>query len=362
MPVFLDFISKEYYMSNSSIFSKFTNLYELSKTLRFELKPTPETKSLADVIKEDKEIDRLYREEMKPMFDEMHAKFIIASLRKVILDTKLLEALELNYKRLKILTKNRKGNDSEIKELQDINKKIEQELRNKVVESYNLVGAEWKKQYLDEKIKFDGYMLLTKECSLDILAQQKVEKMEIIKKFDRFFTYFSGFNQNRSNYYSSEAKETAISYRIINENLLRFFDNREIFFVSLEKMPELKEYENVFSLEKYQNYLTQEAIENFNKNVIGEINSKINLFHQHNKEVFKRLPVLNILYKQIGLGEKTFNIFQIKKGEEWQQLQNLFEDQNSTIKVFGHEVFLLEAIKENCNKFFDNFRFTFAEF
>lgn len=36
------------------IWDSFTNQYSLSKTLRFELKPTSDTKSLADVIKKDK--------------------------------------------------------------------------------------------------------------------------------------------------------------------------------------------------------------------------------------------------------------------------------------------------------------------
>jgi hypothetical protein len=35
-------------MQKESSFENFTNLYELSKTLRFELKPFPETKSFLE--------------------------------------------------------------------------------------------------------------------------------------------------------------------------------------------------------------------------------------------------------------------------------------------------------------------------
>lgn len=80
--------------NNKSIFDGFTNLYALQKTLRFELKPHPKTKSLIEVIKKDKEIDRLYHEEMKPIFDELHEKFINEALKEISLPSLDLEKLE----------------------------------------------------------------------------------------------------------------------------------------------------------------------------------------------------------------------------------------------------------------------------
>ncbi|MDR1987441.1 MAG: hypothetical protein LBQ24_01385 [Candidatus Peribacteria bacterium] len=46
---------------------------------------------------------------------------------------------------------------------------------------------------------------------------------------EKFFTYFSGFNQNRENYYSADDKSTAVSNRIVNENLPKFVDNILLF-------------------------------------------------------------------------------------------------------------------------------------
>ena len=42
---------------------------------------------------------------------------------------------------------------------------------------------------------------------------------------NKFFTYFSGFNQNRENYYSADDKATSVSNRIIGDNLPKFVDN-----------------------------------------------------------------------------------------------------------------------------------------
>src|SRR3989339_318493 len=82
-------------------FDQFTNLYELSKTLKFELQPVPETLELLDngegknLIQLDKEIDLLYETSMKPLFDNLHEKFINDSLSLVNIDVRKLEDLRV---------------------------------------------------------------------------------------------------------------------------------------------------------------------------------------------------------------------------------------------------------------------------
>lgn len=56
-----------------------------------------------------------------------------------------------------------------------------------------------------------------------------LEKLALIRRFGNFFTYFTGFNQNRENYYTTDEKATAVAYRAINENLLTFANNCELF-------------------------------------------------------------------------------------------------------------------------------------
>jgi len=65
-------------MTTKNSFAGFTNLYELSKTLRFELKPVGETEKLLSenqVFLTDKIRQNKY-EEIKPFLDEFHLDFI----------------------------------------------------------------------------------------------------------------------------------------------------------------------------------------------------------------------------------------------------------------------------------------------
>ena len=66
------------------------------------------------------------------------------------------------------------------------------------------------------------------------------EERTLIKEFKDFTTYFKGFYENRENMYSAEDKSTAISHRIIHENLPKFVDNINA-FSKIILIPELRE-------------------------------------------------------------------------------------------------------------------------
>jgi len=75
-------------------YSQFTNLYSLTKTLKFELKPTEDTRKLLEkhsIINKDKKIDELYHSEMKPIFDDLHKKYIKESLLNLNLEVETLQ-------------------------------------------------------------------------------------------------------------------------------------------------------------------------------------------------------------------------------------------------------------------------------
>lgn len=153
-------------------FADFTNLYALTKTLRFELKPHPLTKSLIEVIKEDKEIDRLYNEEMKPMLDTLHEKFITEALKDVVFSINDLEQLEEYLNELKDLKqkikslnkdkeKNKKAISSVRKAMKELENgrsgkipKLQTDLRAVIVSQFNEVGSSWKKIYEKKGVKF----------------------------------------------------------------------------------------------------------------------------------------------------------------------------------------------------------------
>lgn len=369
----------------SSPFDSFTNLYSLSKTLRFELKPTPETEELLKKtnlqgrtpVQSDQEIDELYHKEMKPLFDQLHEKFITQALSNLKFDAGQLQSLEKNYLELKRLNKEKKNNASEIKKLTDANTgkipRLEKELRELIVKQFNKLGEEWKAKYPHIKLDDKGYKILTNAKILQVLLTLYPEKSNFIKKFERFFTYFSSFNQNRENYYTYDAKATGVADRIINTNLPIFFDNKQKFEKIIGKVPALKKYERYFELENYQNYFIQGDIDDFNENIIGKINSDKNLFCQQentkpeNKNSKLYLPNLNRLQKQIGCKTKQQRE-QEKKGESiypkclekvglgfqitqdqgkyqvWEALEYLTKELKSKIK----------KVRENYQNFFNN--------
>lgn len=339
-----------------SIWDSFINKYSLSKTLRFELKPTPETKSLVDIIKKDKELARLYKEEMKPMLDDLHEKFIAESLNQVKFDTYHLKTFDENLQKLRELNKNRRESQSIIKELEDSNKALGLLLKKTIEKSYNNTSVIWVNKYFKssaKKVNFSSYEILTKECVLSILEQENQGKAREIKEFKGFFTYFVGFNQNRENYYTNKGKATEVSYRLVDENLIRFLNNRFNFQILLDEISELNEFKSHFDLENYNNVLTQEKIDYFNEKVVGKINLEVNQYCHNNKA---KLPKLKILYKQIGSSKSKKEIFEIDKGEEWQKLQELIEKQQPLVmaidKLFNN--FFSDTTKYDLEKIFLN--------
>jgi len=321
-----------------NLFSEFTNLYSLSKTLRFELKPVSETEELLKKtnlqgktpIQVDQEIDELYHKEMKPLFDKLHEKFISEALTKVTFKITDLEQLEKKYLELKSLNKDKKNNSAKIKKLID-NKtgeipKLENRLREIIVEQFDKLGEAWKEKYREINLNDVGSKILTNAKILDVLLILYPEKSEFIEKFQGFFTYFSGFNQNRENYYTKDSKVTGVANRIINKNYFTFLENKQKFKEIVKKIPDLIKYKRYFELENYQNYLTQEGIENYNEIIGGIIlengekqqgvNEKVNLFCQQENQNFPKsdkkifLPHLVKLQKQIGCRTKQ------QKGQE----------------------------------------------
>ena len=83
--------------------------------------------------------------------------------------------------------------------------------------------------------------------------------------------------------YSEEAKSTAISFRLINQNLIKFIDNILVYkkvsqtlpsdmlsniYIDFKAIINTSSLEEFFSINNYNNILTQKQIEIFNA-VIG---------------------------------------------------------------------------------------------
>ena len=348
--------------NNKSVFDEFTGKYSLSKTLRFELKPVPRTlehmrkhleydKKLQTFLK-DQRIEDAYQV-LKPLVDELHEEFITDSLQsetarkigfsKYVNKKSELVKLQIKLKKLE----NQKKNNHEIdnRELKDLEKKVstaskdlesyEKNYRNQLGECFIKAGDFWKK---DKYPKYDwkkgstaasGSAILSSQDLLKLIGDknEKNEKIQnVLKVFEGFFTYLSGFNQNRENYYETKKEaSTAVATRIVHENLPKFCDNSIIYasrkeeylraydilkdlgreLVDRDQVPLNPISAEIFEDNYFNKCLSQAEIEEYN-NKIGKANFLINLYNQSKKngKNFSKLKSFKTLYKQIGCGKK----------------------------------------------------------
>lgn len=344
-------------------FDDFTNLYSLSKTLRFELRPVGKTiENMREHLRydeylqtflADQEIEDAYQA-LKPLFDSSHEEFITDSLESEI--AKNIDFSE--YLKIYRDKKNLKEKDFE---------SHEKLLRNQLGETYTEAGEIWKtKKYLNYQWKkgskiANGSDILSCQDILKLIKglypeDEKLKKI-VEKTFKGFFTYFSGFNQNRENYYETgKEASTAVATRIVHENLPKFCDNI-LFFENRQEeyknaygiLQELgrsladKEGKALFSISAdifqvtyFNKCLSQKQIEQYNEK-IGNANFLINLYNQAKREEvgFVKLSSFKKLYKQIGCGKKKTLFFALTHDKKIDA---------DKVKSEGKEAFSVEEI------------------
>lgn len=340
----------------------FTQLYSLSKTLRFELRPIGETlENMRQHFKYDQdlqtflvdqEIENAYLK-LKPIFDALHEEFITESLESEASKT-------LDFSQYY----------SEYKKRADL-KILEASLRAGFTSSYATTATAWKnrigknekgKEILAKK----GYKILTERGILDYIKKNAEKFLKIsppeeiltaLERFEGFFTYFTGFNQNRENYYETK-KETATSVasRIVHDNLPKFCDNSVNFESRFEEYltvyNTLKEMgidlvnksgealtpisKEIFQITHYNFCFSQSQIDRYNQE-IGNENLLINLYNQAKKESvgFKKLSLFKTLYKQIGCGKRESLFFAITHDKKTEA---------EKIRKEGKEAFSVEEV------------------
>lgn len=288
-------------------FEELTGLYSLSKTLRFELRPIGRTLEHIEkkgIIAQDEQRAEEYKK-LKGIIDRYHKAFIkmcLDDFKLKLESTGHLDALE-DY--VSLASKS-KRNETEEKSFE----KVKENLRKQIVAAFKNGGS-----YGD---------LFKKELIQQHLPNflTDAEERRMVENFSKFTTYFTGFHENRKNMYSDEEKSTAISYRIIHENLPMFLDNMKS-FAKITESPVAEqfadiecafgEYLNVvnvadmFRLDYFTVVLTQEQVEVYNSIIGGRteengtkiqgINEYVNLYNQQHKDA--RLPLLKPLYKMI---------------------------------------------------------------
>lgn len=289
-------------------YTDFTGIYPVSKTLRFELIPqgsTVENMKREGILNNDMHRADSYKE-MKKLIDEYHKAFIERCLSDFSLkydDTGKHDSLEEYF-----FYYEQKRNDKTKKIFED----IQVALRKQISKRFTGDTA-FKRLFKKELIKED----------LPSFVKNDPVKTKLIKEFSDFTTYFQEFHKNRKNMYTSDAKSTAIAYRIINENLPKFIDNINAFHI-VAKVPEMQEHfktiadelrshlqvgndiDKMFNLRFFNKVLTQSQLDVYNAVIGGKsegnkkiqgINEYVNLYNQQHKKA--RLPMLKLLYKQI---------------------------------------------------------------
>lgn len=245
----------------SNPFDSFTNLYSLSKTLRFELKPVPRTKALLNLEKDPKVIfpeDKVRAENyaiIKKYIDELHAKFINAALA---LPDAYIADLEVTNEEQEEVSDEQESESAEAEEkgatksenhkniinlFNQLSKSKEYKDWVKVDNKNNVSGNLFGKELIDilrEEFKDE----LDKEVDVPILffnrdeEERKRKLREVLNSFGKdeggegkdFTTYFTAtFHDNRRNYYKGDGKAGRVATRIVDENLKRFIANKEKF-------------------------------------------------------------------------------------------------------------------------------------
>lgn len=290
-------------------FDQFTNLYNVQKTLCFELQPLGKTKDYIEkngILMRDEKRAEDYKT-VKGIIDEYHKKYIEGRLW----DFKLPLASEgkhnslEEYKALYEVSKRSEADEAAFKEVKD-------NLRSIIAKQLTNAPA-YKRIFGKELIREDLIEFLEDE-----------EDKEIVSQFADFTTYFGGFHKNRENMYVAEEKSTAIAYRLIHQNLPKFMDNMKAFakiaetsvaehfadiYEASKEMLNVGSIEEIFRLDYFSETLTQPHIEVYNS-IIGKrvledgteikgINEYVNLYNQQQKDKSQRLPLLVPLYKQI---------------------------------------------------------------
>lgn len=300
---------------------QFTHLYPVQKTLRFELKPqgkTAEWIEASGLLEQDEHRKDSYKE-VKQLIDFYHKHFIDKSLRGLT-DATLEKFCGELYNYCSLMAKNDAGLSKKQDELKKKQVKVQDKLRKMVSDLFDT-----KRLFGKELIKED-LMAYLYECvsdGVELPDSRTIDECKtLVSEFNEFTTYFKGFNENRKNMYSDEAKATAIAYRLVHENLPKFIANMESWGRIKEKLGDdiaklNQEMSTLLSkqdvsyffdnIDSYSLCLTQAGITRYNCLIGGYsegdvkvkgLNEYINLYNQK-ADRKDRLPKMVELYKMI---------------------------------------------------------------
>ena len=311
-------------------YQSLTKLYPIQKTIRNELIPvgkTLENIRMNNILEVDEQRKKDY-EHVKKLMDDYHKRLINEALQGAHLSC-VAEAADLYFSKDKNVV-------DEFGKCQDkLRKEIVSLLKNH--ENFPKIGSK-------EIIKL-----------LQKLSDNEAD-YKALDSFNNFYTYFTSYNEVRKNLYSDEEKSSTVAYRLINENMPKFFDNIKVYAIAKSagiRAEELSEEEQdcLFIVETFERTLTQDGIDFYNES-IGKLNSAINKYNQQDNKAkdFRKVPKMKELYKQILSDRETTFIDEFDDDEA--MLTNL-ESFSAYVKAFLESDSLsrfAEVLEESCGE------------
>ena len=348
------------------MFEDFINQYPISKTLRFELKPVGKTLEHIrhkGLISQDEQRAKDYKE-AKKIIDEYHKWFIYEVLKHFAFEVEKIEEFQKIYSKLK----KDKKNESLQKELTNIQNVLRRKISNVKGGIFKTEKEPFGKNFIEgnKKQKLESILISwLKDKYQDNESLDK--KINLIQDFKGWTTYFKGFEENRKNIYTEKDHSTAIGYRLIHENLPKFLDNLECYKKAeelnidfSELQPNLndlgiKDLGSVFTLEYFNQCLTQSGIDNYNQIIGGKTthkNTKIKGFNE----------IISLAGQQLVSQKKD-----LKRDDKKEQEKKIKATYSCKMSEFFKQIlsdregssFRLEGIKSDSELCEDLQRFTF---
>lgn len=341
-------------MQKSNSLEQFVGLYPISKTLRFELKPIGKT--LENIQKEG-----LVEKDRKRYSDYFGVKKVIDEYHKYFIDAALQKIKDLDWVGLK------NAIEAFVTDRSDFSKK-----------NLEKTQTDYRKKIVKVLTGHDHYKELTASTPKELFAKVfpnhfDKEELESVEAFKSFSTYFTGFQDNRKNFYSDGAQSTAIAYRIVHENFPKFLSNLEVYKALSKHAPSVlsdaeselktllngKTLDEIFRIEYFNCCLTQSGIDFFNQVIGGYtlentekkrgINEFSNLYRQQHLELAQQRIATKMipLYKQI-LSDRETKSFILEAFTSDTQVQSsvkeFFETQILSCDMSGKKVNVLEEL------------------
>lgn len=280
------------------MFDEFTQKYNMRKTISIGMIPVGKTSEhVREYIKGDRERDG-YISDVKELIDRYHRTYLNKVFgARYILDE---DCLSDYYKAFLVKDKKAMGKCVEV---------MADKLKAVCYQSESTIKGK-KVKIVDTITKHPDKMIFEIMANSELYTEEEKESLNRFKKFSALFVRFFKARSTLYNFAckNGECVHSSVAYRLLNENLPRYFYNREIFNLVKNEVG-LVDDMGYFTIDGYNLVLNQPGINDYNA-LLGGVgredgsheqgfNEKINLYNQQlgKSSGKKPLPLFKPLYK-----------------------------------------------------------------